>query len=296
MARTTARVDDSMLVIAANDPNPITVGTDAWFAWLETATAFLFTSPAGSFTARKERRDRGTWYWKAYRTDQGVLRRAYLGKSPDLTLDQLTRAAATLTQVTPPVAPLPAQAHVLPPDHSPDPGHSADLSHANLLATKLFVPPARANLVARPRLFERIQAGLRDKLTLIAAPAGFGKTTLLSAWHATVAGGAWPLAWVALDSADNDPLRFWHYVIAALDTLAPGVGAPALRLLQSPEPPPLERILTSVLNAFSAATAGAPGHDVVLALDDYHVITTPAIHEMLAWLLDYLPPNLHLII
>ena len=296
MARTTARVDGSTLVIAANDPNPITVGTDAWFAWLETATAFVFTSPAGHFTARKERRDRGTWYWKAYRTDHGVLHRAYLGKSPDLTLDQLTRAAATLTKVAPPVAPLPAQADALPPDHSPDPGHSADLSHANLLATKLFVPPARANLVARPRLFERIQAGLRDKLTLIAAPAGFGKTTLLSAWHATVAGGAWPFAWVALDSADNDRLRFWRYVIAALDMLAPGVGAPALRLLQSPEPPPLERILTSVLNAFSAATAGAPGHDVVLALDDYHVITTPAIHEMLAWLLDYLPPNLHLVI
>lgn len=299
MARTTARVEDGRLVIAANDPNPIpsiTVGTDAWFAWLETATAFVFTSPTGRFTARKERRARGSWYWKAYRTDQGVLHRAYLGKSPDLTLDQLTCAAATLTKVAPPVALLPAQADALPSDQSPDPVRPADFPLANLLATKLFVPPARANLVARPRLFERIQAGLRDKLTLIAAPAGFGKTTLLSAWHATVAGGAWPFAWVALDSADNDPLRFWRYVIAALDTLAPGVGTPALRLLQSPQPLLMERILTGVLNAFSTATAGAPGHDVALALDDYHVITTPAIHEVLAWLLDHLPPNLHLVI
>lgn len=296
MARTTARVDGVTLVIAANDTNPITVGTDPWFAWLETATAFVFTSPAGRFTARKERRDRGTWYWKAYRTDHGVLHRAYLGKSQDLTLDQLTRAAATLTKVAPPVVPSPAQAVALPPDQSPDPVHPADFPLANLLATKLFVPPARANLVARPRLFERVQAGLLDKLTLIAAPAGFGKTTLLSAWHATGAGGAWPLAWVALDSADNDPLRFWHYVIAALDTLAPGVGAPALRLLQSPQPPPMERILTSVLNAFSASAAGAPGRNVALALDDYHVITAPAIHTVLAWLLDYLPPNLHLVI
>ena len=296
MARTTARVEGSTLVIAANDTNPITVGTDAWFAWLETATAFVFTSPAGRFTARKERRARGTWYWKAYRTDHGVLHRAYLGKSPDLTLDQLTRAAATLTKVATPVAQLPAQAVALPPDIPTATVRPADFPLANLLATKLFVPPARANLVARPRLFERVQAGLLDKLTLIAAPAGFGKTTLLSAWRTTLAGGALPFAWVALDSADNDPLRFWSYVIAALDTLAPGVGAPALTLLQSPQPPPMERILTSVLNAFSASVAGASGRDVALALDDYHVITAPAIHAALAWLLDYLPPNLHLVI
>ena len=290
MGRTTARVDGSTLVISANDTNPIKVGTDAWFAWLETATAFVFSNPSGRFTARKERRARGTWYWKAYRTDHGVLHRAYLGKSQDLTLAQLTRAAATLTKVSTPVAPLPAQAIALPPDRP------ANLPLANLLATKLFVPPTRADLVARPRLFERIQAGLLNKLTLIAAPAGFGKTTLLSAWRATVAGAALPFAWVALDSADNDPLRFWSYVIAALDTLVPGVSAPALTLLQSPQPPPMEPILTSVLNAFSASVAGAPGRDMVLTLDDYHVITTPAIHTMLTWLLDYLPPNLHLVV
>jgi LuxR family maltose regulon positive regulatory protein len=296
MARTTARVDDRTLVIASNDTNPITVGTDEWFAWLETATAFVFTSSSGRFTARKERRARGTWYWKAYRTDHGVLHRVYLGKSHDLTLDQLTRAAATLTNVSTPVAPLAAQAVALPPDRQTATVRPADFPLANLLATKLFVPPARSNLVARPRLFERVQAGLLNKLTLIAAPAGFGKTTLLSAWRATVAGGALPFAWVALDSADNDPFRFWSYVIAALDTLAPGVGAPALTLLQSPQPPPMERILTSVLNAFSASAAGAPERDVALALDDYHVITAPAIHAALAWLLDYLPPNLHLVI
>jgi LuxR family transcriptional regulator, maltose regulon positive regulatory protein len=296
MARTTARVDDGRLVIAANDTNPITVGTDAWFAWLETGTAFVFTSPTGHFTARKERRTRGTWYWKAYRTDHGVLHRVYLGKSPDLTLDQLTRAAATLTNLATSVAPRPAQAVALPSDQAPATVRPADLPLANLLATKLFVPPARANLVARPRLFARVQAGLLDRLTLIAAPAGFGKTTLLSAWRTTVAGGALPFAWVALDSADNDPYRFWSYVIAALDTLAPGVGAPALTLLQAPQPPPIERILTNVLNAFSASATGAPQHDMALALDDYHVITTPAIHAALAWLLDYLPPNLHLVI
>ncbi len=209
---------------------------------------------------------------------------------------QLTRAAVTLTNGSTPVAPLSAQAVALAPDQPTDAVRPAGFPLANLLATKLFVPPARANLVARPRLFERVQAGLLDKLTLIAAPAGFGKTTLLSAWRATVAGAALPFAWVSLDSADNDPLRFWRYVIAAIDILAPGVGAPALTLLQSPQPPPIESILTSVLNAFSASVAVAPGRDVALALDDYHVITTPAIHAVLAWLLDYLPPNLHLVI
>lgn len=92
MARVTARVDGSTLVIAANDTTPITVGTDAWFTWLETASAFVFTSPSGHFTARKERRTRCTWYWKAYRNEHGVLHRAYLGKKHDITLDQLTRA------------------------------------------------------------------------------------------------------------------------------------------------------------------------------------------------------------
>lgn len=298
MARTTARVDGTTLLIASDDADPITVGTDAWFAWLETGTAFVFTSPSGSFTARKERRARGTWYWKAYRTDHGTLYRAYLGKTQDLTLDQLNRAAAKLADAVGLVDSTPEDApgfHATPAIATAS-GLPAAFPFANLLATKLFVPPVRANLVIRPRLFERLQAGLLEKLTLIAAPAGFGKTTLLSAWRATVADGALPFAWVSLDSADNDPLRFWSYVIAALDTLAPGVGASALTLLQGPQPPPIEHILTSVLNAFNASITGAPPRDAVLALDDYHVITTPVIHTALAWLLDYLPPNLHLVI
>jgi LuxR family maltose regulon positive regulatory protein len=165
-----------------------------------------------------------------------------------------------------------------------------------LLTTKFHTPPARPNLVARARLFEHLQVGLMGKLTLIAAPAGFGKTTLLSAWRATEAGGTLPFAWVSLDSADNDPLRFWSYVITAIDTLAPGVGTNALKLLQSPQPPPIENVLTGVLNAFSGSVAGAPARGFALALDDYHVITAPTIHTTLAWLLDYLPPNLHLVI
>ncbi len=284
MARTAARVEGATLVIPADPPRLIPVGSPAWFAWLESATTFAFTSPAGKFTARKEARARGGGYWKAYHTAQGTLHRAYLGKTSDLSLDRLTHAAALLATAvvnSAPLVPYP------PPTPLPPP---------TLLTTKLFVPPARAHLVDRPRLFDRLQSGLRGKLTLIAAPAGCGKTTLLSAWRATVAPPAPLCAWVSLDPTDNDPLRFWSYVIAALDGVAPGVGTTALTLLQSPQPPPIDHILTGVLNAFSAATTRTPVPDSVLVLDDYHVITTPAIHATLAWLLDYLPPTLHLVL
>src|SRR5215212_10511116 len=108
MARTTARVDGGTLVIAPDDPHPIPVGSPAWFAWLESATSFAFTGPAGRFTARKEARARGGAYWKAYHTIHGTLHRAYLGKTADLTLDRLNQAAATLSAaLAPPTPPQP---------------------------------------------------------------------------------------------------------------------------------------------------------------------------------------------
>ena len=167
---------------------------------------------------------------------------------------------------------------------------------SHLLATKLSVPPARAQLVERPRLFERLEAGLRGKLILIAAPAGFGKTTLLSAWRTTAAASCLPFGWVSLDSGDNDPLLFWSYLLAALDTVAPGVGASALTSLQSPQPPPIEDVLATVLNAFAARPLEQPSHPVALVLEDYHVIALPEIHAALAWLIERLPIGLHLII
>src|SRR5687768_15367563 len=108
MARTTARVDGATLVLPTHDASPITVDTPAWFAWLEHATTFAFTSPFGRFTARKERQARGGGYWKAYRTSHGTLHRAYLGKAQDLTLDRLNRAAAALAAASAPTAPHPA--------------------------------------------------------------------------------------------------------------------------------------------------------------------------------------------
>src|SRR2546427_4931297 len=120
-----------------------------------------------------------------------------------------------------------------------------------LLTTKLFIPPATSTLVTRPRLIALLTAGTCRAATLVSAPAGWGKTTLLSAWHAELSGSGYPFAWVSLDAGDNDPERFWSYVLVALNTLHDGASDAALTMLRSPQPPPMEAVLTSTLNAFT---------------------------------------------
>ena len=163
-----------------------------------------------------------------------------------------------------------------------------------LLQTKFYVPRPRRGLVPRPRLSERLDHGTASKLMLVSAPAGFGKTTLLTEWLA--AGPAVPaderlVAWLSLDRGDNDPASFWAYVIAALRTVASGIGESALALLRAPQPPPVEAMLTALLNDL-----GAIAGDIVLVLDDYHVIDAPAVQDGMAFLLDHLPPGLHVAI
>src|SRR5687768_14527737 len=114
-----------------------------------------------------------------------------------------------------------------------------------MLATKLYLPPPRPTALPRARLITRLDEALHRRLTLIPAPAGFGKTTLVSAW---VAGCGRPAAWLSLDSADSDPARFLSYLVASLQTLAPPIGAGALGALQSPQPPPIETLLPTLLN------------------------------------------------
>ena len=159
-----------------------------------------------------------------------------------------------------------------------------------LLTTKLYIPPVRPELVSRPRLIERLNAGLlhKRKLTLISAPAGFGKTTLLSEW---TRGCERPIAWVSLDKDDNDPTRFWGYFVAALQTVRARIGKAALALLHSPQPPPIEAILTTLINEITGIPDG-----FALVLDDYHVIEAQPIHDALAFLLDHLPPQIYLVI
>jgi LuxR family maltose regulon positive regulatory protein len=160
----------------------------------------------------------------------------------------------------------------------------------SLLTTKLYVPPVRRDLVSRPRLIERLGDGLHQghRLTLVSAPAGFGKTTLLSEWVATCGR---PVAWLALDSGDNDPARFLAYLITALQTIEDGVGAGVLERFQTPRLPPIEELLTALINEIDAISPS-----FVLVLDDYHLITAQRIHEALAFLLDHPPHNMHLVV
>jgi LuxR family maltose regulon positive regulatory protein len=160
-----------------------------------------------------------------------------------------------------------------------------------LLATKLYIPRWRPGFVARPRLIERLDRGTERKLTLVAAPAGFGKTTLLAEWLAATPARERAAAWVSLDHSDNDPTLFWVYVIAALQTTRPGVGANARSLLHAPQPPPIEAVVTTLINDITAVE-----DDVVLILDDLHVIDAPLVHDGIAFLLDHLPLRMHLVI
>ena len=157
-----------------------------------------------------------------------------------------------------------------------------------ILATKLYIPPPRPNVVLRPRLIARLNEGLHGRLTLISAPAGFGKTTLLSEW---IAGRKWPVAWLSLDESDNDLSQFLTYLVAALQTIDNHMGAGMLSILQSPQPLPAELFLTSLINA----VAEAP-QQFILLLDDYHRIEARPIHNALTFLLDHLPPQMHLAI
>jgi LuxR family maltose regulon positive regulatory protein len=497
MARATPQITDGILAYReALHEHTIAVGSSLWWQWLaaEGTTTFRFEHPLGNFTARRERKREGS-YWYAYRTRDGALQKAYLGKSADLTLDRLQSVAVALAaRATPAGDPVPSIAESTSPAAAGFPtgtvtflftdiegsttlweqqpqtmsaalarhdailreiiaAHSGvvfktvgdafhavfatapaaidaalalqralhaegapsscqlrvrialhtgvaelrdgdyfgpplnrvarllaaahggqillslateqlvrdqlpphvsvrdlgtnplkDLRHPErifqlvtadlpvdfpplripaasprpaaslpLLSTKLTVPPPRPKLVSRPRLLERLRAGVRGPLTLLAAPAGFGKTTLVADWLASRSFESnvlsselskpeqtqnselkthnFQVAWVSLDVGDNDPVRFWSYAIAALQSVHAGLGADALALLQSPQPPPLTTVLTLLINALAALPA-----PVVLVLDDYHAITASTIHESLAFLLEHLPPQLRLVI
>jgi LuxR family maltose regulon positive regulatory protein len=161
-----------------------------------------------------------------------------------------------------------------------------------VLTTKLYMPPPPPEVVFRPRLIERLNEGLRlhHKLTLIAAPAGFGKSTLLSAWVASCDQHA---AWLSLDAADSDPARFLTYLIAALQTIAVDIGKGVLSVLDAtrPEPPAIDSLLTALLNEISALP-----DPFILILDDYHVVDAKAVDHALTFLLEHLPPQMHLVI
>ena len=165
-----------------------------------------------------------------------------------------------------------------------------------LLLTKLYIPPPRPDMVSRPHLIEKLNAGLHHKLTLISAPAGFGKTTLISEWLASCGR---PVAWLSLDEGDGDPARFLTYFVVALQTLAlskvegikPNIGAGMLGALQNPQLPPIELLLTTLLNEITSIP-----ENFILVLDDYHVVDSKSVDQALEFLVEHLPPQMHLVI
>jgi LuxR family transcriptional regulator, maltose regulon positive regulatory protein len=177
----------------------------------------------------------------------------------------------------------------LPPSVEDSPGEVTGSPGPELLWTKLVAPVPRAGLLPRSGLQSLLQASLQAKLCLVAAPAGSGKTTLLAQWRAVAGGGR--VAWVSLEESDNDPTRFWSYLVAALGAVEPGVGTVALRALRGPSVE-LERVVVpSLVN--DLATVGAP---LVLVLDDYHLITDASCHQTLGWFLDRLPAAVHVVL
>ena len=188
----------------------------------------------------------------------------------------------------------------------------SSLETDNLLHTKLAPPRLHTPLVARDALLDRLDSGLDRKLTLLSAPAGFGKTTLVSQWlqHRTEGRGlraqsdlrspqssalSPQVAWVTLDAGDNDPVRFWRYVLTACQSFAADVGAAALAQLHAPQPPNFELLLTLLINDLAALPcANLPSN--ILVLEDYHLITAPQLHSTMTFFLDQLPPTLNLVI
>jgi LuxR family maltose regulon positive regulatory protein len=288
--------DQALLDIVPESP--------AWFAWLDQLSSFAFWGQRGHYTARKERRPRGEAYWYAYVGTGKKLTKKYLGKSSDVTLARLEHVAEELAAARSAALDMQRQPKASRETIPPFPTalrsggeamiepvmQRAELRPPNSwLSTKLHVPRPRAQLVQRSHLVRRLQQGVEGALTLVSAPAGFGKTTLLAQW---LVESGMPVAWLSLEPEDNEPTRFLSYVVVALQTLDPHLGTTALALLDTPQPAPLETVLTVLTNDLTSRGKG----NFVLILDDYHVIEAEPIHRAIAFLLEHLPPQMHLML
>lgn len=267
--------------------------------WLEQNASFGFQSQRGTrYTVRKQRVQRGGSYWYAYRRLHGQLVKRYLGRTADLTFARLEEIAHLLEDLPD------SRQRVLAPEQEIVFSQPIRLAlHSEgaalpLLLSKLSPPRLHTLLLDRSRLFALLDAGREGHLTLISAPAGSGKTTLVGQWM--VARRAIPdfppVAWVSLENEDNDPLRFWRYLIAACQTFQDDLAeVRSVLAAMVPKPPflpsSLETMLTALLNALARCPSGG-----VLVLEDYHVINEQAIHGTLSFFIEHLPATCHLVL
>lgn len=293
------RVRDSVLhytTSAADEQTPIFVGSAEWYQALEQIDSFGFEDQRGrSFTARREPRDQ-QWYWYAYRKQGKQLRKRYLGKTEQLAPARLQAAARDL-------AVLPCNAHPNASTTSLAPASVGPLSDGFFRPNRLQAPTPPANLLPRPRLTRQLrrppqrvpaarQPGpprTQTLLTVITAPTGYGKSTLLSEWlhHEDDLN----VGWLSLAREHNDIRHFWRDVIAALQASLADVGHQALLILQGPETFSIDAALTALLADLQCAPC-----PLVLVLDDFHHVDTPAIHTTLAAVLAHCPPHVHVVI
>ena len=286
----------------------------AWQIWLGEHTTFAFVGQAGRLSVLKEARSRGAGYWYAYCTKDRQTLKHYLGPTVKVTFARLEEVAKILRGESPS-----ASLHTSPQREAsslslvemeaersrPDTKPQAE-QEVVLLSPKLSHPRLSTQLVDRERLLSDLNAVRSHPLTLISASAGSGKTTLLSAWAAlssqpqeslkTIEGAKRKraelmFAWLSLDELDNDPIRFWASVIAALRTCVPNRGQRALAMLHSSESPPLSTIMMTLLQDLMEEDS-----DIILILDDYHVISDQAILDSILFLIEHLPAHLHLVL
>ena len=291
--------------ISSISPHSLQAEDGHQFIQLVDGSSFAFQGKHGRLTLRKESRPHGEGYWYAYRNHGRKTLKKYAGRTADLTIARLEEIAEALNASN---CSSTDERSRLNEGDIPSVPSSASRQHVQsspLLAPKLCLPRLHASLVSlvpRERLLTRLDAGLECRLTLLSAPAGFGKTTLVSQWiahrsiHRSNQGQLPTVAWVSLDAGDNDPIRFWHYVITACQAFHADLGKSALAQLHTVqqltfEPAPLEASLTLFFNELSQLP-----NKVILVLEDYHVITSPPIHETVAFLLDHLPVTLHLLL
>ncbi|MFT3892824.1 MAG: LuxR C-terminal-related transcriptional regulator [Anaerolineales bacterium] len=273
---TKAIIKDQFLLIGANR---IQVGSQQWFEWLSTAKRFSFKGQSGSFVAQGEKR-RNKVYWYAYRR-AGRLIKAYLGKCEELTLERLEEVSisiATLAQF---------QDRVDEPLVTEKFAAKSRIDTSFLPFTKVNVPVLPPQLVTRPRLTHRIST----PLTLIYAPSGFGKSTLLNDWKQSC---GHPVAWLSLDDADNRVLRFWQSVVMALQTIDLEFGKDLLTSLKTISSSQSLEIVSRLTNDIVSNQSSYTR--ISLVLDDFHRINRTEVYDAVQALIEHLPPNMQLII
>lgn len=274
---------------------------ETWLKRLAAYTSFSFQGREGHLTLLKEARPRGgDGYWYAYRRQGKRTAKKYAGRTTDLTTTRLEQMAEMLKcsseRINQNTTHEDARETSSAPT-TPMPGSIASPLQTPLLVPKFLLPPLHPSLIPRERLLALLDRALEHRLTLVSAPAGFGKTTLVRQWVAERSKQSHfpPVAWVSLDRGDNDPVRFWRYLMTACQIFHGTVARKALTLLGSMPQPPFEASFTETALTVFLNSLTQCEQEGILLLDDYQAITSPRIQQSMTFFLAYLPSNIHII-